>query len=90
MCDVGIVCSHPCSGKTTRTEQLTKYLEQQGLEIHIINHETLKIKRNEAYKGEQQIYKYIFYYFMIVFLRKKFVFVSLAYLLNYVYFELYF
>lgn len=35
----------PCSGKSTRSKQLEKYLKEKGMEVQIVNEEALGLDK---------------------------------------------
>ncbi len=48
-----LLCGFPCSGKTTRANQLKTFLiETSGKVVHVINDDDLKIDKNQVYSGE--------------------------------------
>lgn len=56
-----LITGFPCSGKTTRANEIKEYFEKNhNSNVVLINEEVLSIKKDEAYKG--------FYYNKICFL----------------------
>ena len=47
-----ILSGYPCSGKTTRAEELKTFLEtSHGIKVHIINDHGENIARSQLYSG---------------------------------------
>ncbi|XP_072021267.1 protein KTI12 homolog isoform X2 [Amphiura filiformis] len=50
-----ILCGFPCSGKTTRTDQLSKHVEENHKRtVNIISDHTLRVDRNAVYADSKQ------------------------------------
>ncbi len=46
-----VVCGQPCSGKSAVTAQLADLLRAKGLEVVVVDEDSLLLDRNESYRG---------------------------------------
>lgn len=46
-----LICGQPCSGKSSVAAQLEQLLQAKGLEVVVVDEESLHLDRNEAYRG---------------------------------------
>lgn len=46
-----LICGQPCSGKSSVAAQLEQVLQAKGLEVMVVDEESLHLDRNEAYRG---------------------------------------
>ena len=45
------MCGLPCSGKTTRANQLKSYFEENGKTVFMISDDLIEVERNETYSN---------------------------------------
>lgn len=46
-----VMCGKPCSGKTRIANQLMDYIKQKGVDVELINVESLQLESKTAYGG---------------------------------------
>lgn len=46
-----LICGQPCSGKSSVTAQLAELLRVKGLEVVVVDEDSLHLDRNESYRG---------------------------------------
>ena len=46
-----VICGLPCSGKTTRANELKSYFQEKGSTVYMINDDLFGAKRNETYSS---------------------------------------
>ncbi|KAE8617062.1 hypothetical protein XENTR_v10008972 [Xenopus tropicalis] len=49
-----VLCGFPCSGKSSRSQELQEHLEQSGRKVHIIGDHVLGVDRNAVYADSKK------------------------------------